>query len=258
MKKKQINTLVLTCSLLIAATLIIYGCKKSANENLSYEHYERVMATDANVVKLETDMSSVSKAILTEAYLKRPEYSGSRITNSLKPFISGKMTELTEAAKKVKTEEDLKIFLSRIGLQAQSENYVKLVKSQLATMQKFYNENPDFKELPKEQQIKLLFSGMKDARAKQRGYFRKVQDIGENDPCWDDWSEAIEDAQDDQFWEVTGASVAFVLCVAATEGVGTVFCYDGYVAATALAALKYADAVTKADDRYNKCAGDNY
>lgn len=253
MKKKQINTLLATGSLLILATLIIIGCKKNGNEPLGRNYFQKVMQTDKNVIAMETDLNGVSKTILTEAYLKRSDISYEKITNSLTPYVDGKQAELITAAKAVKNEGELKQFLARIGLKDQSESYIKSIKKHLASVQQFYKENPDFRELPQDQQKELLYKSMLQARNKKMGIFRPVQ---ENDPCWNDWSEAIEDAQDDQFWEMAGLDVAFVLCVIATEGVGTVFCYDAYVAGAALVALHYVDNVGKADSRYNKCVGD--
>lgn len=253
MKRKQINAIILSCTFIVLTTVVIYGCKKNPSEKLGYSYFEKVIQNDKNISGMQVDLSRISQAVLTEAYLKRENISYDKISNSLAPFVVGKETELKAAAKAIKTEKDLVLFLGRIGMKAQSEVYLKAIKSHLAYVQKFYEDNPDFQNLSQDQQRKLLYTGMKQDRLKKDGIFRKVQ---EGEPCWDSWSETIQDAQDNQFWELAGLDVAFVICCVGTEGIGAPICYAGYLAGAELTQLKYIDDVNKADDKYNECVGD--
>lgn len=249
----KITFSIITC--LILAILIVNGCKKNDKEVLDYNYYKMVMLQDRKIDKMESNLNNVSRAILNETSLKRKSNSRYRIRNSYTSHLAGKYNELTTAAKAVKNEEQLKEFLIRIGMRGQSENYINSLRNFLTTTKRFYNDNPQFRELSKSQQIELVYLSMLKVRFNKKNVLKNVLNVPA-DPCWDAWSSAIEDARDDQDWEMAELAVGFVLCTLGTEGVGVVFCYDAYVGLSAISALHYAQSVDKANDRYNACSGD--
>jgi hypothetical protein len=243
----------------VSVLTVFYGCKKYddfSNPNSSkkdFAYFKTTMSKDENLQGFYSEIKQMTWLISYRIYANNKLAAQRSINSNLTPSeLKRKFSQLFEDTKNVKTEEQFVAFQSKLGLSGEGSAILAALNNEKKRIQRFVEENPEFKQLAKDQQKELLNNAIRQIRLDKKNTLVPTQETTASE-CISAYEQDQDGAETDFAFEVGIIYAAMVACVVVTEGTGVYVCYEAAMAATALAEAHLVYQTSQNVYYYNVC-----
>lgn len=248
--------------LLITSAIIFNSCRKydaSSETELEntkgYSYFRATMSKDKNIQAMYTEIKKVTWLISYRAYSNHKlSTSNSKESKMTRSSIKQKSLNLLQESKDVKTENQLRLFQSKLGFGADGDAIVSGLTNQKNHLSKFMDQNPEFRLLDKEQQKELILNAYKEIKLERKKIIIPSQEKTP-EQCYADYEQGFDEAE---FWfaaELIGFSLALIGCIYGSAAIGTLVCGEIYSMAIIGAEVQYYLTLLHLEVLLNECLG---